>query len=197
AIDGLDDHLGLPDLQFIAFPAHGLDQDRKVQYPPAEDHELIGTVRRLHPEGQILFQLPLQTFLDVPGGHKLSILSEKGTVIDGEEHAHGRLINGNGLQLLRILKIGHGVPDLKALHAHYGTDVPGGHFTDLYPAQTFEGIELLGLGLDDLPVPFYQGNVLAFLENAPLEPTNGDPSGKGGKIQGGDQQLGGPLYYLE
>src|SRR5690606_27938176 len=145
-VNGLYDDLRLADLQLIPFPSHGLDQNRKMEYPTAEHHEFIGTVRGLHPQGKVLFQFPFQAFLDMPGGHELPVLSKEGAVIDREEHAHGRFIDGYGPQLFWIVVIGNGIPDLKSLHAHNGTDVPGDNFTNLDAPQPLEGVEFLYLG---------------------------------------------------
>ena len=66
-----------------------------MEHAPAVDNEGIGILARLDPEGKILLEFLVQTILDVSRSHELSVLSEERRVIDGKEHRHGRLVDGN------------------------------------------------------------------------------------------------------
>ena len=63
AVDLLDDHLRLANLQLIALAAHGLDQYRQVQHAAAVYVPRRLTVAGLHAQGEVLLQLLGQTLL--------------------------------------------------------------------------------------------------------------------------------------
>ena len=49
--------------------------------------------------------------------------TEERRIVDGEEHAHGRLIDSDWRQWLRILEIADGITNLELLQADNGTDI--------------------------------------------------------------------------
>src|SRR5208283_5318230 len=70
--------------------AHRLDQYRKVEQAPARDLEGITVIGDLDTKGDVRLQFPCQSIIDVSRGQILP-LSREGRVVDGEEHAQGRL----------------------------------------------------------------------------------------------------------
>ena len=52
----LEDHLRARDLELIAFPAHGFNQDRQVQLTATGNHEGVGAIRLSHPQCHVLAQ---------------------------------------------------------------------------------------------------------------------------------------------
>ena len=86
-----------------------------MKHATTVNHKRIGIETRLHAKCEILLQLLVKTVLDMPGSHELAVLSEEWGIVDGEEHAHCRLVHGNRRKRLRILVIRNGVADLEAV----------------------------------------------------------------------------------
>src|SRR4051794_30844494 len=65
AVDLTSDDFWPRNLKFVAFATHGLDQDREVQLTTTGDGEDIRLLSRLHPQGEIRFQLAIEPFLQL------------------------------------------------------------------------------------------------------------------------------------
>ena len=94
-----------------------------MEHAPAVDNEGIGILARLDPEGKILLEFLVQTILDVSRSHELSVLSEERRVVDREEHAHRRFVDGDRRESFRILDVGNRVADLETVNADNSADV--------------------------------------------------------------------------
>ena len=112
----------------------------------------------------------------MPGGHKLTILSEERGIIDGEEHAHRRLINGDRRKSLRILAVRDRVPDLEAVNAHDGADVTALDSVHIGLSQTVKHHKLLDLMLLDNIIPLAEADLLARLKFAAGKLADSDTS---------------------
>ena len=189
AADGLVQHLGLADLQLEALAAHGLDEHREVQHTAAVDHEGIGRQARLHAQREVLLQLLVQALLEVARGHELAVLAEEGGIVDGEEHAHRRLVDGDRLQRLGVVVVRDGVADLEAVDAHHGADVAALDLFDVGLAQALEDHQLFDLLLLHDVVALAEADVLAGLEAAAGDASDGDAAHVRGIFQGGNEQL--------
>ena len=133
----LDDHLGLADGQLVALAPHRLDQDREVQQAPAGDDERVALVGRLDPEGDVRLQLAVEPLLEVPRGEELPLAGQR-RVVDGEEHAQGRLVDLDPGQGDGRLDVGDGVADVDRAEADDGDDVARLGLLDLDPAELVE-----------------------------------------------------------
>ena len=83
--------------------------------------------------------------MDVTGGHILTILAKEGGVIDGKEHRHGWLVDGDSRQGLRLIGIGDGLANLKAFHTDHRANIARLDRLNLRTSQALEHVQLLDL----------------------------------------------------
>ncbi len=114
-----------------------------MKHATAGNNPLAVFLALAHAKGKILVQLLHQTVVDVAGSNKLAFLAEERGVIDGEEHAHRRLVNGNGRQRFRIFEIADCISNFESFDTYQRTDVTGRYFPHLYTAHTFERMQFL------------------------------------------------------
>ena len=53
-------------------------------------------VRHGNAQGEVLLQFFFQPFVDVAASAELAFFAEERRVVDGEEHAHRRFVDGDG-----------------------------------------------------------------------------------------------------
>ena len=171
------DHLRLAHLQLVAFATHGLYEHREVHDAAAEDQQLVGRAGLFYAHGQVLLQLGIQAVAQVAAGDVFAFLAEERRGVDGEKHAHRGLVHLDGRQRLGIVGIANGVAYLKShalvqLHQH-GAYLARLHllFGALF-SKTFEGVEFLYLRLHLAAVAFHQGDGLARLQGAAVQPAH-------------------------
>ncbi len=112
----------LRDLQFVAFPAHLFDQDAEMQLSTASDQEPVRTVRFLHAQGDIRFELFEQSLAQVPRREELAFTARERAVVHGEGHLDGRLIDCDAREGHRLLGVGDGVADAHLVQSGDGDD---------------------------------------------------------------------------
>ena len=123
------------------------------------------------------------------------VLAEEGGIVDREEHAHRRLVDGDRLERLGILEVRDGVADLEAVDAHHGADVAALDFVDIGLAEALEDHQLLDLLLLDDVVALAEADRLAGLERAAGDAADRDPAHVGRIFEGRDEQLGRALDH--
>ena len=170
----LENDLRLPHLQFVALAAHGFDEDGEVQHASARDHPLAVFLALAHAQRQVLVELLHQPVLNVARGDVLALAAEEGRVVYCEQHAHGRLVYGDGGQRLRVVVVAHGVANLESLDAHQRADVAGRDFGHALAAHALEGVQFLDFGLQDGAVTLGQGYVHALAQRASVHAPHGD-----------------------
>ena len=77
AIDFFEQHLRLADLQFVAFAAHGLDEDAQVQDATSVDVPFVFAVRGFDAQGEVLLEFSVEALADVAAGEEVSVLAEE------------------------------------------------------------------------------------------------------------------------
>ena len=195
-IDLLVEHTGGRDLELIAFPAHGLNEDGQGHLATARHVEGVGGVLHLgDPQGHVLQSFPEQTVPELTAGDELALPPGKGGVVDGEGHLQG---GGGDLDKLDGLHGGggaDGVADGDVADAAHGDDLAGGGLGDGNPGQTVEGVQAHRLGLLVLAggVVVAHGNLLVLLDGAPLNAADGNAAHEVVVVDGGDQHLEGGL----
>ena len=164
-------------LQLVALTAHCLDENGKVEHTASADNPLVhGTFHRADTQGKVFLQFLVQAFADVAGSTELSLFAEEGRVVDGEEHAHRRLIHGDGRQWLRIVEVGNGVADLEFLQTDYGTYVAGIYMVRFLVPHTLESVEFLDFRAFLCAVAVTDGDVLSVFQCAAVYTAYGDAS---------------------
>ncbi len=190
AIDFLDDDLGIADLQFVAFAAHGFDQDRKVQHASAKHAEGIGRVGSLHAERQVLFQFLFQAILQVARGHKLALLAKEGGVVNREHHAHGGLVDGNGGKCFGVFVVGYGIANLKSFYPVEGADFASFYSLHAGTTQAVKDVQFFDAGFGHRAVALDYAHGLVFLQSAAVQATDGHSARIGRIVQRRNEQLG-------
>ena len=107
-------------------------------------------------------------------GHKLTFLAEEGRVVNGEEHAHGRLVDSDRRQRLGVLIVADSVTNLKLLKTDNGTDVAAVDMVCLLVAHTLEGVKLLDTCLLLCAVTMADGHVHAVEQGAAVNTSHSD-----------------------
>ena len=78
AVDLFGDHLGAGDLEFVAFAAHRLDQDREVQLATTGDGKDVGLLGPGDAQREVRLQLAEQALAQLTGGRKLALATGEG-----------------------------------------------------------------------------------------------------------------------
>ena len=196
AVNLLVEHAGGGDLELVALPAHGLDEDGQAHLAPARHVEGVGGVGLGDPQGHVLHGLAEQPLPDLAGGDELALLAREGGVVDGEGHLDGG--GGDLHELDGLHRVGRadGVADGDLADAAHGDDVAGGGLGHRHPAQAIKLIEGGGLGLLRRGVGLVEvayRDLLVLLYSAPLDAADGDAAHKLVVVNGGDQHLEGGL----
>ena len=108
---------------------------------------------------------------------------EKGGIVDGEDHAHRRLVNGDGRQGFRIFRVGDRVADLKTLQAVKGANLTGFHHLRFLAREAFKNVQAADALLFQGAVLFDQGYLLPVADAAALHPSDGHPAQVVGVVQ--------------
>ena len=161
-----------------------------MKHTTSADNPLVGRVGKgLHPQRQVLLQFFLQAVVDVAAGDILSLLAEERRIVDGKEHAHGGLVDGNGRQRLGILKVADGVAYLKFLQTDDGTDVATVHLLSAHMGHALKSVQLLDACLLHLSIAVHDGDVHAFGKRSTVHPAHGNTAGIAGVVETGDEHL--------
>ncbi len=178
AVNLLVDYLRLTHLKLVTLTAHCLDEYRQVEHAaPADNPFVSGVLKGSHAQGEVLFEFFLQAVVDVAAGDELSFLAEERRVVDGEQHAHRRLVDGYRRQRLRVLEVADGVTYFKLFKTYDGADVAAAYAFGAHMAHALEGVNLLDLGLLHAAVAVGYGNVHALGERAPVDSSHSNTSG--------------------
>ena len=122
-------------------------------------------------------------------GDELAFLAEERRVVDGEEHRHGWLVNGNRGQRFGILYVADGVANLKLLQTDDGADVAAVHLIDATVSHAVEGVQLLDLGLLRRTVAMAECDLHAVLQYATVHAAHGNTARIARIVERGDKHL--------
>ena len=138
----LEHHAGTRHGELEALAAHGLDQDRELQFAAAGDVERILVGGFLDLERDVAFRFLKQAVADHAARHLVALGAGERAIVDDEGHGHGRRIDGLGLDRNVVLGRREGVGH-RALHeARDGDDVAGLADLDRLALQAAEGEDL-------------------------------------------------------
>ena len=193
AVDLAEDDLRAGDGQFVAFPAHVLQQDGQVQLAAAGDAELLRVGALLDTQGDVVDQLALQALLELARGQVLALAAGEGGAVDLEGHGHRGLVHRQGRQGLDPVRVAEGVGDVGGLDAGDGDDVPGLGQLDLIALQAQVAIDQADLGPAAAAVGLDHDHLLVGLDGATLNAAQGDGADEAAVVQGGDLHLEGAL----
>ena len=143
----------------------------------------------LHAQGEVLFKFLFEAVVDVARGAIFALFAEEGGVVDGEEHRHRRLVDGNRGQRLGVFKIANRVADFKILESHHGANVARLHAVGLLPRHALEGMHLLDFRFLKRAVAVGDGAVHAFGNASAMHAPHGDTPRVVGIVQRGDEHL--------
>ena len=193
AVDDLGQDVRGRDLQLVAFPPHGLDQDGQVHLAAAHDPERVGGGGVLHPQGHVLEQLAVEPVADLTAGDVLAFAAGQGAVVDREGHLHGGVVDLDKGQGLHLGGVAQGVADGDVGQAREGHDVAGG---DVVAGDTAVGLEVVQFGqaalhADRRVVPVADHHFLAHAAGAVLDAADADAAHKIIVVDGGHQHLEG------
>ena len=185
----LVNHLWLTHLQFVAFATHRLDKHAQVQHTATIHRPFILVLALRNTQRQVLLQLSIEPFLDVTRGDVLAFTSEEGRVVDGEQHTHRRLVNGNGVQSLGCFSVADGIAYLEVFQTDDGTDIAAAHALRASVRHALEGVQFLDFRLFLRAVPVNQRHRHTILECAPMDASHSDAPRVGRVVEAGDKHL--------
>ena len=125
----------------------------------------------------------------MPGGDEFAFLAEERRVVDGEDHAHRRLVNGDGRHGFRVFDIRDGIADFEAFQTNDGADFTGVDFFHFCFFKAIKHIEAAQAVLLYRPVLFAQGYHLPILQRAAVDAADGDTADIVGIVQRRHQHL--------
>ena len=175
-----------------------------MQHTTTRDYPPIGSIlERFYAQGKVLLQFLLQTIVDVARSNKLTLFAEERRIVDGKEHRHGGLVNGDRRQGLRILDVADGVANLEFLQTNHSTDVATIDAVGAHMAHTVEDVQLLDLRLLQRTVTMGDGHLLAVLQGSAMYTAHGNAASVRAIVERGDEhlrrtlQLLGSRYHLD
>ena len=142
-----------------------------MQHTATEHDKGVGSEARLDAQCEVLFQFLFEAFLYVTGSDELAVLSKERRVVDGEEHAHRRLVDGDWRERFRIFKVCNGITNFKPFDSDNCTDITALHLIDICLSEALKDHKLLDFLLLHDVVSLAQADLLAG-----LEATSGYPS---------------------
>ena len=118
----------------------------------------------------------LQAVVDMTRGHVFALFAEKWRIVDGEEHRHSGLIDGNAWQRVGIERIAHGVANFKAFQAHNGANVAANHLVGVHLCHALKGAQFLNFLLHHLTIALAECHLHTIGELATAHATHGNTS---------------------
>ena len=191
AVDGLIQHLGGADLEFVPFAAHIFDEDRQVHLAAAAHLERLGGVGILYLQRDVAQQFAVQPVAQVAGGDELALFAGEGAVVDGKGHLHRRLADLDEGHRLHAVGGADGVADVDAFQPRKADDVARlcplhGHTGEAFDLVQVDQLAAL-VEADDVVVA--DGDFLVGLHAAALDPADADPAHIVVIVDGRDEQL--------
>ena len=122
-------------------------------------------------------------------GAEFAFFAEERRVVDGEEHTHGRFVDGNGWQRLRVFIIAEGIADFKVFQTDDGADVSRRNFGCSLASHTGKSMQFFDFGFLPTAVAVADGDVHALFQGAAMYASHSDTSGIVRIIQRGDEHL--------
>ena len=111
-------------LQFVAFPAHGFNQDCQVQLASAGDLKGIGGGGLLNSEADIGLCLFPESFPQVAGGYVFSFFPGEGAVVYCECHGQCWFVDGQQWEGDGVFYVANGLTDVDIFQPGEGYDPP-------------------------------------------------------------------------
>ena len=137
-----EQHLRPRDAEFEALAAHGLDQDRELQFAAPRDDIGVGIGRLLDPQRDIALGLLEQAVADDPARHLVALGSGERAVVDGEGHRQRRRVDRLRVQRLDFLRAAQRVGDVELFEPRDRDDVAGDRLVDRRALDAAEGEDL-------------------------------------------------------
>ena len=189
AIDFTLNDFWLTNGQLKAFAAHIFQEHAQVQQTASGDSEFIRAIARRYAQCDVAAQLALKPFGDLPTGDKLAFLAHHWTVIDSEDHVQRWLVNLDARHRHLILDIHQGVANFNVRNTFNRAQISCTNFRDFAAAQAFKAIHLHDLGLLHGAVRLTDCNLLAGLQDAVVDATDGNSTNVFAVDQAGHQRL--------
>ena len=111
AVDGFEEDVGHGTGEFVAFAAHGFDEDREVHFTASRDLEAVGGLAVLDSEGDVAEEFLVEAFPELAGSDEFAFSSGERAVVDREGHLKCRLADLDEFERLDTVDGGYGVAD--------------------------------------------------------------------------------------
>src|ERR1700722_7404865 len=178
AVFGAHHDFGFAYHYLVAFAAHGLNQDRELQFAATQDAEGVSGAHVFDAERDVGEQFPVEARAQVARSDVLPLSTCEWRSIDGEDHRESGLVDSERLERRGIREIGDCLADLDAFDACDGDDVTGFHFLRFITIETAKGEKLGDLCGQNFPVKFRDANFGAANERSLENADDGDTAEK-------------------
>ncbi|MPM49478.1 hypothetical protein SDC9_96208 [bioreactor metagenome] len=125
------DDLRTGDGELVSLAAHGLNQDREMQFAPAADAEGVGSARLLHTHGDVCLYLIKEAVAQIAPRDIFPFTAGKGAVVEHKHHAHGRLVDVHKRQRLNTGRVAERLTNVESFHTRDADNVPAGRLLHL------------------------------------------------------------------
>ena len=134
-------------------------------------------------------ELSFEALLDVAGGDELAFAAGEGRVVDREDDGDGGLVDLDGRQRLGIFERAEALADGDAGDAGDGDDIADRGLGGVFALEAVEGEELGDLDGLEGAVELGEVDLLAVLERAVEDATDGEAAEVVGVVEVGDEDL--------
>ena len=157
--------------------AHGLDQDRKLQFAAPGDDIGVRSRRILDAQGDIALGLLVKSVADDAARHLVAFGSGERRIIDQERHRQGRRIDRLRLQRLDDVGRAERVGDVEFLEPGDGDDIARLRLIDRRALDASEGEDLRYTPLfDDIALAVQDLDALIGFDAAREHPPGDEPA---------------------
>ena len=175
AFDTLEDDFRTGNTDLVAFTAHILQEDRKMQLAAAGYLEGIGGIGLFNTQTDIDFQFLLKTFADVTGSDIFAALSLEGRCVDHEVHRHRRLFDRDLRHRFNVFAADR-IADLDILDTGDQNDIAALRFIDRGTLQTLIVEEIGDLAVFLLAVGIHDFDVFVGFDDTAVNTADTDTS---------------------
>ena len=104
-----------------------------MQLAAPADFEAVGLLGLAHAQGDVLARLALEPLPEVARGDEFPFRAGERRIVDEPEHRHGRLVDGDRLEALRLDGVGESLADLDVGESRDGHDLARGRLRHFLP----------------------------------------------------------------
>ena len=176
-------------MQLVTLAAHRLDKHAQVEHAAARYYPAVGAFGFLNAQGKVLLQFFLQAVVDMARGAEFSFLAEKRRIVDGEQHRHSGLVDGDGGERFGVLEIANRIANFKTLQSDDSANITALNGIGLLTSHSLESMHLLDFYFFGSAVAVSDCHIHAFGNRTSVNATYGNATRIIGIVERSDEHL--------